>query len=168
MLQASHGKYPARVWSMGIVMARFTDAQRNWGAMGSRSEGCASPQTQAAARHFGRMARSSVLKMAFSPFIADHISRLSRYFSVLLFKKPESPEGIKRSPEHWTVRFSETLSRNAFWMKLSALLGGVLLSSHFIPSHLLLLPRQGWRSHGPGQAGRCLSVLGAAGCSSRE
>lgn len=131
--------------------------------MGSHSEGHGSPQTQAAAQHFGRMALSSVLKMAFSPFIADHISRLSRYFSVLPFSKPESPEGIKCSPEQWTVRYSEALFRNAFWMKLSALLGGALLSSHFIPSHLLLLPQLGWRSRGPGQAGRCLSVLGAAG-----
>lgn len=89
---ASLGKCPACVWSLGIVMVRFTDAQRNWGAVESHSERHGSPQTQAAAQHFGRMALSSVLNMACSPFIADHISRLSRYFSVLPFSKPESPE----------------------------------------------------------------------------
>lgn len=70
--------------------------------------------------------------MGFSPFIADHISRLSRYFSVLPSSKPDSPESIKWSPEQWTVRYSEALFRNASWMKLSALLGGALLSSHFV------------------------------------
>lgn len=54
VLLASHGKCPAHVWSMGIVMARFTDAQRNWGAGGSYSEGYGSPETQAPAQHFGR------------------------------------------------------------------------------------------------------------------
>lgn len=33
----SHGKCPAPVWSMGMAMARFTDAQRNWGAGGSHA-----------------------------------------------------------------------------------------------------------------------------------
>lgn len=47
---------PAHLWSMGIVMARFTDAQRNWGAVGSYSEGYGGPEIQAPAQHFGRKA----------------------------------------------------------------------------------------------------------------
>lgn len=56
MLLASHVKCPAHVWSVDIVIVRFTDAQRNWGAMGSHSEGYESPETQAPAQHFGRKA----------------------------------------------------------------------------------------------------------------